>query len=188
MRIARRLWWKDLAEVDIGRLVFLDEAGAKTNMIRLYGRTLGGQRLMDAAPHGHWGTTTMLSSLRLEGAPAAMVIEGATDTAVFLAYVERVLVPSLRSGDIVVMDNLAPHKNPTVAEMIQAAGADVWYLPAYSPDFNPIERMWSKVKALLRKARARTLEALTDAIGRALASVTRADAAGWFKSCGYRYD
>ena len=130
----------------------------------------------------------MLSSLRLEGAPAAMVIEGATDTAVFLAYVERVLVPSLRSGDIVVMDNLAPHKNPAVAEMIQAAGADVWYLPAYSPDFNPIERMWSKVKAWLRKARARTLEALTDAIGQALAAVTRADAAGWFESCGYRYD
>lgn len=186
--MARRIWWENLADVDIRRLVFLDEAGAKTNMIRLYGRTLGGERLVDSAPHGHWGTTTMLSSLRLEGAPAAMVIEGPTDTAVFVAYVERVLVPSLRPGDIVVMDNLAPHKHPSVAEMIRGAGAEVCHLPAYSPDFNPIERMWSKVKALLRKAKARTLDALVEAIGKALAAVTRADAAGWFASCGYRYN
>lgn len=174
--------------MNIRRLVFLDESGAKTNMIRLYGRTIGGQRLVDAAPSGHWGTTTMLSSLRLDGSTAAMVIEGPTDGAVFGAYVERVLVPSLRRGDIVVMDNLAPHKSTAVQEMIRSVGAEAWYLPAYSPDFNPIEPMWSKVKASLRKARARTLDALTKAIARALSAVTATDASGWFNHCGYRYD
>ena len=157
-------------------------------MIRLYGRTLGGQRLVDAAPQGHWGTTTMLSSLRLDGGTAAMVIEGPTDTAVFQAYVQHVLVPSLRPTDIVVMDNLRPHKSPFVQEMVRAACAEVWYLPPYSPDFNPIEGMWSKVKALLRKAKARTLDALTDAIAQALKAVTAADARGWFTNCGYRYE
>lgn len=187
IRVARRAWWERLIDIDIRRLVFLDEAGAKTNMIRLYGRTIGGRRLVDAAPQGHWGTTTMLSSLRMDGGTAAMVIEGATDTPVFQAYVEHVLVPWLRPTDIVVMDNLSPHKSPAIQEMIRDACSDVWYLPAYSPDFNPIEGMWSKVKALLRKAKARTLDALTDAIAAALQAVTATDARGWFTNCGYRY-
>ena len=117
-----------------------------------------------------------------------MVIESATDADVFRAYVNHVLVPSLRPGDIVVMDNLASHKVTGVAEAIASVGATAWYLPPYSPDFNPIEKMWSKVKAFLRKAKARTPEALLNAIATALRTVSAADAAGWFQSCGYRYD
>jgi transposase len=171
----------------LSRFVFLDESGAKTNMTRLYGRVFGGQRLVDAAPHGHWCSTTILSSIRLDGATAAMVIEGATDTSVFQAYVQRILIPSLRPRDIVVMDNLAPHKHPEILRMLERAGVEAWHLPPYSPDFNPIEKMWSKIKAYLRKAKARTPNALLRAIGRALRTITASDAAGWFQHCGYRY-
>jgi len=169
----------------LDRLVFLDETGAKTNMTRLRGRAEGGQRLVDAVPSGHWATTTLLSSVRTDGTTAAMVIEGATDTDVFLCYAQHVLVPHLRPGDIVVMDNLSPHKSPAVIAAIESCGATVWFLPPYSPDLNPIEKMWSKVKALLRKAKARTLDALIEAIGHALRSVTTSDILGWFKECGY---
>ena len=188
MKREREKWEENTSAVDPSRFVFIDESGAKTNMTRLYGRTFGGARVVDAVPHGHWCTTTMLSSIRLDGTTAAMVIEGATDAAVFRAYVDHVLVPSLRPGDIVVMDNLAPHKVPGVAEAIASVGATAWYLPPYSPDFNPIEKMWSKVKAFLRKAKARTPEALLDAIATALRTVSASDATGWFESCGYRYD
>jgi len=156
-------------------------------MTRLYGRVFGGHRLVDAAPHGHWCSTTILSSIRLDGSTAAMVIEGATDANVFQAYVQRILIPSLRPRDIVVMDNLAPHKHPEILRMLERAGAEVWHLPPYSPDFNPIEKMWSKIKAYLRKAKARTSTALLRVIGRALRTVTADDAAGWFQHCGYRY-
>lgn len=127
----------------------------------------------------------MLSSIRLDGATAAMVIDGATDTEVFGAYVQEVLVPTLRAGDLVIMDNLAPHKSEPILELIRATGAEVLFLPAYSPDFNPIEKMWSKVKNLLRSVEARTPEDLIAAIGQALASVTAQDALGWFACCGY---
>jgi transposase len=183
----RNAWRNKIDGLDPSRWVFLDESGAKTNMTRLYGRAFGGQRVVDTAPHGHWCTTTMLSSIRLDGTTTAMVIESPTDTAVFRAYVDRVLVPSLRPGDIVVMDNLAPHKSPGVAEAIASAGAAAWHLPPYSPDFNPIEKMWSKIKAFLRKAKARTPAALVDSIGAAMQTVTASDATGWFESCGYRY-
>jgi transposase len=169
----------------LDRLVFLDETGAKTNMTRLRGRTQGGQRLVDSAPAGHWATTTLLSSVRLDGSTAAMVIEGATDAEVFLQYAQQVLTPSLRPGDIVVMDNLSPHKMPAVIAAIEACGASVWFLPPYSPDMNPIEKMWSKVKAFLRKAKARTLDALITAIRDALRDVTTSDILGWFTECGY---
>jgi len=171
--------------VALGRLVFLDESGAKTNMTRLYGRSFDGQRVVDATPHGRGCTTTMLSSMRVDGTTAAMVIEGSTDAPVFQAYVEHVLVPSLGLGDIVVMDNLAPHKSFAVAEAIRAAGAKVWFLPPYSPDFNPIEKMWSKIKASLRKVEARTKQALLAAIGAALRTISASDARNWFGSCGY---
>ena len=173
--------------IDPRRLVFLDESGAKTNMTRLYGRVFGGQRLVDTTPHGHWGSTTILSSLRLDGSTAAMVIEGATDTPVFRAYVDHVLIPSLRPGDLVVMDNLAPHRRPEVLGALERLGVTVWHLPPYSPDFNPIEQMWSKIKAYLRRAKARTQATLLRAIARALRTVTASDAAGWFQHCGYRY-
>lgn len=127
----------------------------------------------------------MISSVRLDGTTACMTIEGATDTAVFQAYVRAVLAPSLRAGDIVIMDNLSPHKNDQTLALITAAGASTRFLPAYSPDLNPIEMMWSKVKSLLRKAEARTPDALLHAIGQSLQQVSAQDAAGWFAACGY---
>jgi transposase len=174
--------------VDASRFLFIDESGAKTNMTRLRGRCKGGGRLYDAAPHGRWETTTMIAALGLDGPAAPMVIQGATDAAVFRAYVKHVLVPVLQAGQIVVLDNLGSHKNAEVREMIEAAGAMLWFLPPYSPDFNPIERMWSKVKEFLRSAKARGTEPLYQAVGMALNEVTPHDAQGWFASCGYRYD
>jgi transposase len=176
-----------IAGVDPSRFVFYDESGAKTNMTRLYGRTLDGGRLVDAVPHGHWSTTSLLSSFRLDGSTAAMTLPGATDRLAFDAYVEHVLVPSLRRGDIVVLDNLAPHKSPRAAEQIRQAGAELWFLPPYSPDLNPIEKMWSKVKAHLRRLKARTAQTLDRAVATALRTITPADAQGWFRHCGYRY-
>ena len=127
----------------------------------------------------------MLSVVGLDGARAPMVIEGPVDADVFGAYVEQVLVPELRAGDIVVMDNLSPHKASGIREAIEAAGAEVWYLPPYSPDFNPIEKMWSKIKAFLRKVKARTKDALMDAIAASLRTIAPDDALNWFVSCGY---
>ena len=143
--------------------------------------------MVDATPHGHWETTTMIGALRAEGSTALMVIEGATDAAIFRAYVKHVLAPTLRPGEIVVMDNLSSHKSSEVRAMIEAAGAELWYLPPYSPDLNPIEKMWSKVKAFLRGCKARGTEELHDAVRRALEKITPQDAHGWFESCGYRY-
>jgi transposase len=163
----------------------LDESGAKTNMTRRYGRALQGKRLFDAVPGGQWNSTTMISAIRLEGVATAMVTEGATNTLVFHGFVEQFLAPELRPGDIVVMDNLSSHKASCVIEAIEAAGAEVWFLPPYSPDFNPIELMWSKVKGRLRSLAARTKRTLVTAIGKALQTITPQDIAGWFKHDGY---
>ena len=171
--------------MDLRRFVFYDESGARTNMTRLYGRTLGGERLIDATPHGHWAITSILSSFRLDGSTAAMSLEGPTDRPAFETYVERVLLPTLQPGDIVVVDNLAPHRSPRATKLIQQVGAELWFLPPYSPDYNPIEKMWSKIKAYLRKAKARTKQALEAAIAAALHSITPQDALGWFRLCGY---
>lgn len=127
----------------------------------------------------------MIGSVRLDGTTACMTIEAATDTDIFRAYVQHVLIPTLRPGDVVILDNLSPHKNSETIRLIEQAGAGVRFLPAYSPDLNPIEKMWSKVKEALRSAKARTPATLNDAIARALASVTSTDARGWFASCGY---
>ena len=154
-------------------------------MTRLRGRAPRGRRLLAKAPHGHWRTTTMISSVRLDGSTACMTIEGATDTAVFQAYVREILGPSLRPGDIVIMDNLGAHKNEQTLALLAAVGASVRFLPAYSPDLNPIEMMWSKVKTLLRTAEARTAEELQHAIASALGQVRAQDAVGWFAACGY---
>lgn len=129
----------------------------------------------------------MIGALGAEGSTALMVIEGATDAAVFRAYVKHVLVPTLRPGEIVVMDNLSSHKSPEIREMIEAAGAELWYLPPYSPDLNPIEKMWSKVKEFLRSYKARGTEELYEAVRRSLEKIKPQDAHGWFESCGYRY-
>jgi transposase len=156
-------------------------------MTRLRGRAPRGQRLLASCPHGHWCTTTMISSIRLDGSTACMTIEAATDTDVFHAYVREVLCPALRPGDLVIMDNLGPHKNEQTLALITAVGACARFLPAYSPDLNPIEMMWSKVKAALRAAEARTHSELLAAIARALRSVTSADATNWFAACGYSF-
>lgn len=154
-------------------------------MIRLYGRALRGQRARDAAPHGHWGVRTLIGALFGDGRTACMTIDAPTDGEIFYQYVVHILVPQLRSGNIVVLDNLRSHKQQRVIDAIQAAGARVEFLPPYSPDLNPIEKMWSKVKAILRKLAARTSEALDEAIRVALESITAADAAAWLASCGY---
>jgi transposase len=151
----------------------------------LRGRARRGERVHARTPHGHWQTTTLISSIRLDGSTACMAIEGATDTEVFRAYVQRVLRPTLRAGDLVIMDNLSPHKHDQTLASIEQVGATVCFLPAYSPDLNPIEKMWSKVKQFLRSAEARTREALTTAIAAALQTVTPQDAINWFASCGY---
>jgi len=127
----------------------------------------------------------MISSVRLDGSTACMAVDGATDADVFRQYVRHVLLPALRPGDIVVLDNLSPHKDKQAIELIRSAGTDVWFLPPYSPDLNPIEKMWSKIKEFLRAAKARTQEALLNAIAAALKAITQQDAKGWFQSCGY---
>ena len=167
------------------RLVFIDESGAKTNMTRFRGRSLKGSRARDSAPLGRWAVRTMISSIRSDGTKACMTIDSPTDGDVFLTFTEKVLVPSLRPGDIVIMDNLGAHKIEEVAARVVGAGATAAYLPAYSPDFNPIEKMWSKIKEFLRAAKARTSEALDAAIAAAFQSVTPQDALSWFASCGY---
>jgi transposase len=156
-------------------------------MTRLRGRAPKGQRLHAHAPQGHWQTTTMIGALRLDGSTACMTIEGATDTEVFRTYVQQILLPALRPGDIVVMDNLSPHKSEPTLAMLARAGVQVLFLPAYSPDLNPIEKMWSKLKAYLRKAEPRTREALQQAIAEALKTVTAQEARNWFASCGYSF-
>lgn len=154
-------------------------------MTRLYGRAPRGERVVEYAPGGHWCTTTMLGALRWDRFEAPLVIEGAMDSVVFRGYVERMLVPTLQPGDVVVMDNLSPHKPRGVQEAIEAVGATVRYLPPYSPDFNPIELMWSKVKQHLRSAAARTHGHLVSAVGDAMRSVTPDDCRGFFAGCGY---
>jgi transposase len=139
------------------------------------------------APQGHWHTTTVIGSLRLDGSIGCVTVEGATDTEVFRTYIREVLCPTVRPGDVVIMDNLSPHKSEPTLGLLAQAGAQVLFLPAYSPDLNPIEKMWSKVKACLRTAEARTQAALSQAIAAALASVTRQDAMNWFASCGYSF-
>jgi transposase len=172
-----------VAQVEPSRLVFLDETGAKTNMTRAYGRAGKGQRVVDYAPCGHWSTTTLVAGLTCSKAVAPMVLDGPMDSLSFEAYLAQVLVPALEPGAIVVMDNLSSHKSPVVARLVQEAGAELWYLPPYSPDFNPIEQMWSKVKTSLRRAKARTQDALYEAIATALEEITPEDSRGFFSHC-----
>ena len=179
------LWRKAQPAMELKKLVFIDESGAKTNMTRLYGRAKNGARAVDFTPGGHWNTTTMISSVRLDGSTAPMVVNGATNTEVFKVYVETFLLPTLNKGDVVILDNLSAHKGNEIRELIESVGAELWFLPPYSPDLNPIEKMWSKVKSILRKLKARTEAELITAIAQALNHVTPQDVKGWFKSCGY---
>ena len=165
--------------------MFLDESGVTTEMTRRYGRALRGERIREASPAGHWRTLTLLGAMTSEGMLASMTVESPTDGDVFRAYLDEVLCPQLRPDQVVVMDNLSAHKVEGVRERIEAAGAQLLYLPPYSPDFNPIEQAWSKIKHHLRSAKSRTLAALEEIIPQALQTITGPNASAWFSHCGY---
>ena len=172
--------------VEPERLLFVDECGTHTSLAPLYGYAPRGERLRLAVPRKRGKNTTLLSSMSLEGMGPSLVVEGATTAVVFEAYVEQVLAPSLRKGQSVVMDNLGAHRPKRVRELIEERGCELVYLPPYSPDYNPIEEAFAKIKNLLRKAAARSKEALVEAIGAALFAVTAADVRGFFEHAGYR--
>jgi transposase len=178
----RARWHEELAFEPTARLVFVDESGANTKMTRLRGRALGGQRLLARVPHGRYQTSTLISGIRLEGACAPWLFEGPMNGEMFLAWVRQGLVPALRPGEVVILDNLATHKVRGVREAIEAAGARLLYLPPYSPDFNPIEPMWSKIKQILRGHAPRTDKELLRAAKKAFQSISRADCKGFFFS------
>jgi transposase len=183
---ARGLWRWLASRFDARRLVFVDESGFNTSMTRLYARAPRGKRAYGKVPRNRGKNTTLIAAITLEGAMGeSMSVEGATDARAFEAYVEHFLAPSLCEGQVVVLDGLGAHRPKRIRELIEARGADLVFLPSYSPDFNPIEEAFSKVKALVRKEGARVREALLEAIGRALAAVTIEDAAGWFAHTGY---
>jgi transposase len=187
LRAERAAWRAEFAGIDPSRLVFLDETGATTAMARRYGRAPRGERVDAAVPHGHWKVVTLTAAVRLGGVGACLAFDGATNAACFEAYVGECLAPTLKPGDIVVMDNLSCHKSAEVERLVAAAGAEVRYLPAYSPDLNPIEELFSKLKELLRSAAARTVDDLIGAMGDGLRSVTPENILGWFGHSGYRY-
>jgi transposase len=168
------------------RLVFLDETWATTNMARRYGRAPRGERVIASVPHGHWKTSTFVAGLREDAITAPLVIDGAMDGQTFRAYVEQFLAPTLAHGDIVIMDNLSSHKVAGVREAIEARGASLIYLPPYSPDLNPIEQAFAKLKALLRKAAPRTVEALWTVIGESLSAYSPSECANYLEDAGYR--
>ena len=180
----RERWFEEQLDLEPERLVFIDETWASTNMARRFGRAPRGQRLRMAVPHGHWKTTTFVAGLRLTGMVAPFVLDGPINRQAFEVYVERVLAPELSPGDVVVMDNLSSHKGARTRELIEAAGASLLYLPPYSPDFNPIENAFAKLKALLRKAAERTVAGLWDAIGRLLDLFTPSECANYFAAAG----
>lgn len=174
-----------MTDWDVRRLVFIDETWATTNMTRRYGRNLRGHRLVAKVPHGHWKTTTFIGALRHDGLTAPTVIDGAINGPLFLAYVQQQLVPTLRPGDIVVMDNLASHKVAGVRQAIEQAGARVVYLPPYSPDFNPIEMVFAKLKHLVRSAGPRSVEALWNLLGRLVDAFPPDECLNYLRHCGY---
>ncbi len=169
----------------VERFVFIDETWLTTNMTRMYGRALQGHRLVDAVPHGHWKTTTFIAALRSTGMTAPMVIDGAINGDLFCAYVKNVLVPDLRAGDIVVLDNLSSHKRIEARAAIEAVGARVVFLPPYSPDFNPIENAFAKLKRLVRTAGKRTIDELWSFLGQAIDVFVPSECANYFRHCGY---
>ena len=180
-----RVWQRFLGAA---AFVVLDETGATTDMVRRYGWSPKGERLIDTAPHGHWHTTTFVAGLKYDGVVAPLVFDGPMTGAIFRDYVEQFLAPALSPGDVVVMDNLQAHKVAGVEGMIRAAGASLMYLPAYSPEFNPIEQFFAKLKALLRKAAARTQEALWTTIGKLLDEFSAEECRNYIENSGYAFE
>ncbi len=182
----KRGWFRRRARhLNKRRFIFVDESAVNTAMTRRYGRAPKGERAVDSAPRNYGMHTSVIGAMGLRGLVAALTVEGAVDTEVFDAYAERVLGPRLRPGDVVVLDNLTAHRASRIEEVAESRGAQVLWLPPYSPDYSPIEQCWSKIKAYLRGAKARTREALEEALTAALGLVTKADIRGWFKHCGY---
>lgn len=184
----RQDWFDEQFDLDPQRLVFIDETGLSTNMARRYGRAPRGERCRSGVPHGHWKTTTFTGALRITGMTAPMVLDAAMTGVAFRAYVEQVLVPTLSPGDVVVMDNLPAHKARGVREAIEKAGAQLRLLPPYSPDFNPIEMAFAKLKALLRAKAERTVEALWKTVGALVRCFSPRECANYFKAAGYDAD
>ena len=185
MKARRRAWFDSQPELEPEKLIFIDETSASTKMARLRGRARQGERCRAPVPHGHWKTTTFTVGLRLDGLSAPMLLDGPMTGAAFLAYAEQVLAPQLRPGDIVVMDNLPAHKIAGVREAIRGTGASLLLLPPYSPDFNPIEMAFAKLKALLRKTAARTVDELWAAIAGCLDRFSPAECRHYFEAAGY---
>ena len=185
MVVRRQQWPERLLGVSADQLVFVDESGANTQMTRRHGRCLAGQRLVCPVPHGHYQASTLIAAVRLKGPQAPCQFDGPMDGEMFLAWVKQGLVPTLAKGDVVILDNLATHKVAGVKDAIAAAGARLEYLPPYSPDLNPIENLWSKVKQLIRACNPRTGGQLLRAVRRAFAAVTQADCLGFFLNAGY---
>jgi transposase len=183
---ARRSQWRaEQPRRDAGKLIFIDETWAKTNMTRLRGRAPIGERLIAKVPHGHWKTTTLIAALDRGGIRCSTVVDGAVNADVFEAFIEQVLLPTLKPGDIVVMDNLSSHKRARTRELIRSCGADVLYLPPYSPDLNPIENVFAKIKQCLRGLACRTREALWETMQSVLDRISTSDAVNCFRHCGY---
>jgi transposase len=185
VQAARQSYRTGAEEFDLRRLVFVDESGVNIAMTRRYGRAPRGERALGSAPQNYGENITMLGALSATGLAALMTVNGATDGAVFVTFVREVLAPTLSAGDIVVLDNLGAHRSAAARAAVEASGARLVFLPPYSPDMNPIERCWSKIKTALRAAKARTREALEAAIRQAIATVSESDARAWFKHCGY---
>ena len=183
----KRSAWRDVVkQIDPARFVFVDECGINITLTRLYARASREERAFGKAPRNRDKDVTLIGALSAQGMGAAMSVEGATDGAAFEAYVKHFLLPTLKEGQVVVMDNLQAHKSTRVGKLTESAGASVLFLPPYSPDFSPIEEASSKIKTILRGMEARTQETLVEAIGQALNAVSRSDALGWFSHCGYR--
>ena len=185
VKLKREQWEQCMPGLDLDKLVFFDEIGVNTKMVRLHGRCPQNQRLVDFAPAGHYSNSTLMAGMRLDGVVAPMLIDGPVNSETFAGYVEECLVPALEPGEILIIDNLPAHKSARVTAAVEGAGCMLVYLPSYSPDLNPIENMWSKVKAIIRAAAARTLDGVVSAVAVALNSVTLSDCEGYFSHCGY---
>lgn len=185
VQLKRAIWVKEIANIDVNCIVFIDESGINIDMARRYGRNKGKKRVIDYVPLNTPKTITLLSSIRLDGSTVVTAFEGALNGDRFIEYLRDYLIPTLQPGDIVIMDNLSSHKVSGVADLFNAANIQFRYLPPYSPDFNPIEKMWSKVKAYFRKSRLRTVNLLYEAVPNAFGTITCSDCRGWFSASGY---